>query len=79
MYNLELSPESSEKHESRDMAMAAEFDDGAGKALSVHISSLRHKLEPFGLHILSKPGIGYVLSAADCVCPATDAQRSADQ
>jgi DNA-binding response OmpR family regulator len=57
----------------------AEFDDSAGKVLRVHISTLRHKLEPFGLHILSKPGIGYILSTADCVCPATDAQRSADQ
>jgi DNA-binding response OmpR family regulator len=57
----------------------AEFDDNAGKILKVHISRLRHKLEPFGLHILSKPGIGYVLSTADCVCSATDAQRSADQ
>ena len=61
------------------MAMAAEFDVSAGKALNVRISTLRHKLEPFGLHILSKPGIGYILSTAGCVCPATDTQRSADQ
>jgi len=79
LYNLELGPESSEKRESRDMAMAAEFGDSAGKLLRAYISTLRHKLEPFGLHILSKPGIGYVLSTAACVCPATDAQRSIDK
>jgi len=79
LYNLELGPESSEKPESRDLAMAAEFEDSADETLNVHISTLRHKLEPFGLHILSKPGIGYILSTADYVCPATDAQRSADQ
>jgi len=59
--------------------MAAEFDDSAGKTLNVRISTLRHKLEPFGLHTLSKPGIGYILSTADCFCPTTDARRSADQ
>jgi DNA-binding response OmpR family regulator len=57
----------------------AEFDDSAGKIIRVHVSTLRHKLKPFGLHILSKPSIGYVLSTADCACPETDAQRSADQ
>jgi len=29
------------------MVMAAEFDDDAGKALGAHISTFRHKLEPF--------------------------------
>jgi len=57
----------------------AEFDDNAGKIIRVHISTLRHKLKPFGLQIFSKPGLGYVLSTADCVCPATEAQRSANQ
>jgi DNA-binding response OmpR family regulator len=57
----------------------AEFDDHASKVLKVHISTLRNKLKPFGLHIISKPSLGYVLSTADCICPATDAQRSVDQ
>jgi DNA-binding response OmpR family regulator len=56
-----------------------EFDDHASKVLKVHISKLRHKLKPFGLHIISKPGLGYILSTADCVCPATVAQRPADR
>jgi DNA-binding response OmpR family regulator len=57
----------------------AEFDESAGKIIRVHISTLRHKLKPFGLQIFSKPCLGYVLSTADCVCPSPDAQRSANQ
>jgi DNA-binding response OmpR family regulator len=52
----------------------AEFDDSAGKILRVHVSTLRHKLKPFGLQIISKPSLGYILSTADCVCPETSAQ-----
>jgi DNA-binding response OmpR family regulator len=54
-----------------------EFDKHAGKLLKVHISTLRRKLKPFGLNIISKPSIGYILSTADCVCSVIDAQGSA--
>jgi DNA-binding response OmpR family regulator len=54
----------------------AEFDNSAARIIRVHISTLRHKLKPFGLHIISKPGLGYVLSTTDCVCPARNAQSS---
>jgi DNA-binding response OmpR family regulator len=43
------------------------FDDQAGKMLRVYISTLRRKIKHFGLCILAKPSIGYVLSTNECL------------
>jgi DNA-binding response OmpR family regulator len=45
-----------------------EFDDRAAKLLRVYMSTLRRKLKRFGLYILAKPSVGYVLSTSECVC-----------
>jgi DNA-binding response OmpR family regulator len=55
----------------------AEFDESASNSLKAHICYLRRKLEPFGLQILTRPNIGYMLSTADCVCQTTDRQSPA--
>lgn len=38
------------------------------QTLKVYISTLRQKIEPFGLRILSKQKIGYVLVTQFCPC-----------
>jgi DNA-binding response OmpR family regulator len=52
----------------------SEFDDDAVKLLKVHISTLRRKLKPYGIHVFSKPNIGYVLATESCICQATNGQ-----
>ena len=44
------------------------FDDHAAKLLRVYMSTLRRKLKRFGLYILAKPTVGYILSTHECVC-----------
>ena len=38
------------------------FDNKRYNSLRAHVCYLRRKLEPFGLHILTRPNIGYQLS-----------------
>jgi DNA-binding response OmpR family regulator len=48
------------------------FDQGASNLLKVHVSTLRRKLKLFGVHILTKPNIGYTLTTMDCICLEPD-------
>lgn len=36
--------------------------------IRVYLSTLRRKLKPFGVQVLSKRGIGYILSTIECDC-----------
>ncbi len=55
------------------------FDQGASNLLKVHISTLRRKLRLFGVHILTKPNIGYTLTTIDCICLSSDQNHPTGQ